>query len=177
MSLRRKASILQSSRVQSDMIYENNSASNSKIMSRVESRDNSIDMIHNSHEIIKKTANFSDNTNNMAGKESQKSSVHSNTGADFQEQLLAQIYEASISQQRTISQNISNDADSISDVLEQNLRDLNFYYGMGKYLLLKTNALCDYYPGMFLLPFFLFSQTQHYEISKCYNWFIPIKFG
>ena len=134
MSLRRKASILQSSRVQSDMIYENNSASNSKIMSRVESRDNSIDMIQNSHEIIKKTANnFSDNTNNMAGKESQKSSVHSNTGADFQEQLLAQIYEASISQQRTISQNISNDADSISDTLEQNLRDLNFYYGMGKY--------------------------------------------
>ena len=66
------------------------------------------------------------------GKESQKSSVHSNT-ADFQEQLLAQIYEASISQQRTISQNISNDADSISDILEQNLRDLNFYYGMGKY--------------------------------------------
>ena len=134
MSLRRKASILQSSRVQSDMIYENNSASNSKIMSRVESRDNSIDMIHNSHENIKKTANnFSDNTNTMAGKESQKSSVHSNTGADFQEQLLAQIYEASISQQRTISQNISNDADSISDILEQNLRDLNFYYGMGKY--------------------------------------------
>ena len=80
----------------------------------------------------------------MVGKESQKSSVHSNTGADFQEQLLAQIYEASISQQRTISQNISNDADSISDILEQNLRDLNFYYGMGKYLLLKTNALCDY---------------------------------
>ena len=137
MSLRRKASILQSSRVQSDMIYENNSASNSKIMSRVESRDNSIDMIHNSHENIKKTANFSDNTNNMAGKESQKSSVHSNTGADFQEQLLAQIYEASISQQ-TISQDFSND-DSNSDILEQNLRDLNFYYGIGKYVQLLKN--------------------------------------
>ena len=129
MSLCRKASILQSTRAQSDMLDENNSACNSKMMSRVESRDNSNDMLQNVHENNKKTSFIE---TNIMGKESQKSSVHSNT-ADFQEQLLAQIYEASISQQRTISQNISNDADSISDILEQNLRDLNFYYGMGKY--------------------------------------------
>ena len=156
MSLCRKASILQSTRAQSDMLDENNSACNSKMMSRVESRDNSNDMLQNVHENNKKTS-FIDT--NIMGKESQKSSVHSNT-ADFQEQLLAQIYEASISQQ-TISQDFSND-DSNSDILEQNLRDLNFYYGIGKYIhtyILKTKKLLQdvLYFKLLFLPVFFFS--------------------